>query len=57
MKGPFRRVILSPNPAPQTRDSIARPMVAAPGHPPVEWAIAEGLTPYAEAVAFMEARA
>jgi len=32
-------------------------MVAAPGHPPVEWAIAEGLTPYEEAVAFMEARA
>jgi len=57
MKGRFRRVILSPNPAPQTRDSIARPMMAAPGHLPVEWAIAEGLTPYAEAVAFMEARA
>ena len=57
MKGRFRRVILSPNPAPQTRDSIARPMMAAPGHLPVEWLIAEGLTPYEEAVAFMEARA
>jgi lipoyl(octanoyl) transferase len=32
-------------------------MVAAPGHLPVEWLIAEGLTPYEEAVAFMEARA
>ena len=27
-----------------------------PGAPPVEWLIAEGLTPYEEAVAFMEAR-
>jgi lipoyl(octanoyl) transferase len=32
-------------------------MASAPGYAPVEWAIAEGLTPYAEAVAFMEARA
>jgi hypothetical protein len=32
-------------------------MAAAAGHPPVEWRIAEGLTPYEEAVALMEARA
>ena len=32
-------------------------MAAAPGAPPVEWRIAEGFTPYEEAVAFMEARA
>jgi lipoyl(octanoyl) transferase len=32
-------------------------MAATPGHPPVEWVIAEGLVPYEEAVAFMEARA
>ncbi|MEN9709364.1 MAG: hypothetical protein RIQ68_1772 [Pseudomonadota bacterium] len=48
---------MSPNPPPQTRDAIARPMAATPGHPPVEWVIAEGLVPYEEAVAFMEARA
>lgn len=50
-------MILSPNSAPPTRDALARPMVASPGAPAVEWAIAEGLTPYDEAVAFMEARA
>jgi lipoyl(octanoyl) transferase len=32
-------------------------MAAEPGAPPVEWRIAEGLTPYEDAVAFMEARA
>jgi lipoyl(octanoyl) transferase len=32
-------------------------MAAAPGHPPVEWVIAEGLVPYEQAVALMEARA
>ena len=48
---------MSPLPASQTRDQLARPMAAAAGSPPVEWAIAEGLTPYEEAVAFMEARA
>ena len=52
---------MSPNPAPQTRDALARTkdrqMAAAPGAPPVEWVIAEGLTPYEEAVALMEARA
>lgn len=31
-------------------------MPAAPGAAPVEWRISEGLTPYPEAVAFMEAR-
>ena len=44
-------------PQAQTRDQIARPMAAPAGAPPVEWVIAEGLTPYEEAVAFMEARA
>lgn len=44
-------------PQAQTRDQIARPMAAPAGFPPVEWVIAEGLTPYEEAVAFMEARA
>jgi lipoyl(octanoyl) transferase len=39
------------------REQIARPMAAAAGSPPVEWAIAEGLTAYEAAVAFMEARA
>ena len=48
---------MSPNQAPQTRDAIAQTLWAAPGSPPVEWAIAEGLTPYEAAVAFMEARA
>jgi lipoyl(octanoyl) transferase len=32
-------------------------MAPTPGAPPVEWRIAEGFTPYEEAVAFMEARA
>ncbi len=48
---------MTQNPAPQTRDAISRPMLAAPGQPAVEWRIAEGLTPYEAAVAFMEARA
>ena len=48
---------MSQNPAPQTRDTISMPMAAAPGQPAVEWRIAEGLTPYEAAVAFMEARA
>ncbi|WP_134495792.1 lipoyl(octanoyl) transferase LipB [Microvirga pakistanensis] len=39
------------------RDSLADRFVGESGSDPVEWAIAEGLTPYAEAVAFMEARA
>ena len=40
-----------------SRNDIRRPMQASAGAPPVEWAITEGLTPYEEAVAFMEARA
>ncbi len=32
-------------------------MRAAPGAPPVEWIVAEGLTAYPDALAFMEARA
>ena len=53
----FRRLKLSPLPPPQPSARLARPMAAAAGHPPVEWRIAEGLTPYEEAVALMEARA
>jgi lipoyl(octanoyl) transferase len=32
-------------------------MLKPAGEPPVEWRLAHGLTPYDEAVAFMEARA
>jgi len=39
-----------------SRGDITRVMAAAPGAPAVEWRISEGLTPYEEAVAFMEAR-
>lgn len=41
---------------PATRDALAgaRPRTAGPG--PVEWRIADGLVPYGEAVAAMEAR-
>lgn len=39
------------------RDSFAVAFFAQDGSPPVEWAIAEGLTDYDQAVAFMEARA
>ncbi|MDB5640964.1 MAG: lipoate--protein ligase [Hyphomicrobiales bacterium] len=39
------------------RGDIKRAMAAPHGAPPVEWRIAEGLMPYEEAVAFMEARA
>ena len=38
------------------RDLLDVGMPAAPGAAPVEWRISEGLTPYPEAVAFMEAR-
>jgi lipoyl(octanoyl) transferase len=34
-----------------------RPLLAAPGAPPVEWVVTPGLTPYAEALAEMESRA
>jgi len=39
------------------RDSLADRFWSENSSDPVEWAIAEGLTPYEEAVAFMEARA
>lgn len=39
------------------RDSLADPFHAVEGVEPVAWAIADGLIPYEEAVAFMEARA
>jgi lipoyl(octanoyl) transferase len=38
-----------------TRDALARPIASA-GLPPVEWAVREGLLPYPDAVAEMEAR-
>src|SRR6478736_4657829 len=40
-----------------SRDNLAFDFRAAPGSPPVEWHIADGLTEYAHAVAEMEARA
>ncbi|MDB5509140.1 MAG: Octanoyltransferase [Hyphomicrobiales bacterium] len=40
-----------------TRGSQRRPLLAAPGSPPVEWRIEPGLTGYEAAVACMEARA
>lgn len=39
------------------RDRLDQPFLAQPGHPPVEWVIADGLTPYAYAVSVMEERA
>ena len=38
------------------RAQISATLKPAPGAPPVEWLVAEGLMPYAEAVALMEAR-
>ncbi len=38
------------------RQDLAGRFHPLPGSPPVEWRLAEGLTPYDEAVAFMEAR-
>jgi lipoyl(octanoyl) transferase len=38
------------------RDDLASTLPAAPGSPPVEWVISEGLVDYQEAVAEMEAR-
>jgi lipoyl(octanoyl) transferase len=40
-----------------SRDALAETLLPAPGSPPVEWAIADGLVGYEEAVAAMEARA
>ncbi|SCY95164.1 lipoyl(octanoyl) transferase LipB [Microvirga guangxiensis] len=39
------------------RDSLVERFLSESGSDSVEWAIAEGLTPYEQAVAFMEARA
>jgi lipoyl(octanoyl) transferase len=44
------------SPSPE-RGDIKQSMTAAPGSQPVEWRIADGLTPYEDAVVFMEARA
>ena len=44
-------------PRPGGRTSDRAGFRAGPGSPPVEWNVAEGLVPYAEAVAAMEARA
>jgi lipoyl(octanoyl) transferase len=52
---PWRPELSAQQPAPN-RGEIKRPMAPAPGAPAVEWRISEGLTPYDEAVAFMEAR-
>ncbi|MDB5597072.1 MAG: lipoate--protein ligase [Hyphomicrobiales bacterium] len=47
--------VSTPNEIP-SRGNLRHTMRAQAGSAPVEWAIAEGLTPYVEAVAFMEAR-
>lgn len=39
------------------RNETDKIMLPAPGSPPVGWRVSEGLTPYPEALAFMEARA
>lgn len=39
------------------RNDTDKIMLPAPGSPPVGWRVSEGLTPYPEALAFMEARA
>ena len=45
-------------PAPMTeRAAITSGFLPVPGSPAVEWLIARGLTDYAQALAFMEARA
>ena len=41
----------------QTRDQLLPSFLPVPGSPPVEWRVAEGLTGYDAAVAFMEERA
>ncbi len=48
---------MTPQSENSSRSNIRRPMQAGAGAPPVEWRIAEGLTPYEAAVAFMETRA
>ena len=53
----FRRLNVSTHPNMPARGDIRRAMAATQAAAPVEWRIAEGLTPYADAVAFMEARA
>jgi lipoyl(octanoyl) transferase len=44
-------------PAMLQRNQIAASFLPAPGSPAAEWVVAPGLTPYEEAVAFMERRA
>ena len=39
------------------RNALSQQFLPLPGSPPVEWIVAEGLTGYPEALAFMEARA
>ncbi len=40
----------------ETRAQISASLLPAPGAPPVEWRVSDGLTDYAQAVATMEAR-
>ncbi|MFT4097733.1 MAG: lipoyl(octanoyl) transferase LipB [Rhodoblastus sp.] len=40
-----------------SRDALAARFPARPGSPPVEWAVTDALTPYADALAEMETRA
>lgn len=39
------------------RETLDRQFLPVPGSPPVRWLVADGLTPYAEALDFMERRA
>jgi lipoyl(octanoyl) transferase len=40
----------------ESRSNLCASLLPSPGSPPVDWVVAEGLTDYAAAVAFMEAR-
>ncbi|MDF2813550.1 MAG: lipoate-protein ligase [Microvirga sp.] len=53
-----RRTVSEGGPVlPSVRDNLSDTFLAIDGSAPVEWVIAEGLTGYEEAVAFMEVRA
>ena len=47
---------LAQAPLPPRRDDLAAGFRPEPGSPPVQWRVADGLTGYVEAIAFMEAR-
>src|SRR5690606_34428858 len=51
-----RHMLASPGDPMPERSQIALSFIPAPGSAPVEWRVEHGLTPYEEAVAFMEER-